>query len=411
MPIFKIAGKAVLILFIIATNFTCALAHQLRVGNENQFSSVTDAALKAKPGDTILITSGIYTTEERIQNLKGTGTSWITIMAEVQGEVIFRTFTQAFHFTDPEYIILEGLIFENQTLNGVNIDDGGSYSTPAHHIRIKSCEWRKMSATGNNDELKLSGLEDFEIIDCIFMNGAHGGSLIDMVGCHRGIIKGNIFRNGGSNSIQAKGGTSNLIITNNRFLDGGERAINIGGSTGLQFFRPMGAEYEASEIKVWANIFNGGTSSVAFVGSSHCEVVNNTIINPVKWVMRILQENRNQAMKPCSNNLICNNLIVFNGPAFSAVNIGPETDPGTFTIMNNLWYNPEDKNWNGPELPVSEKGQVINKDPMFADDDFRLKLESPATGRGSPVKQPEFDFFGKKFNSARAIGAIEYKPQ
>jgi len=58
--------------------------------------------------------------------------------------------------------------------------------------------------SGNNDLLKLSGLDYFEIRNCEFRNGAEGGSGIDMVSCHHGIIQGNHFENLGSNSIQCK---------------------------------------------------------------------------------------------------------------------------------------------------------------------------------------------------------------
>ena len=39
--------------------------------------------------------------------------------------------------------------------------------------------------------------------------------------------------------IQAKGGTSDIVIRANRFESAGGRALNLGGSTGLEFFRPQ----------------------------------------------------------------------------------------------------------------------------------------------------------------------------
>ena len=86
---------------------------------------------------------------------------------------------------------------------------------------------------------------------------AAGGSGIDMVGCHHGIIKGNYFENMGSNSIQAKGGTQHITIEGNFFRNGGQRPLNLGGSTGLPFFRPIDATFEAADIKVFSNIIVG----------------------------------------------------------------------------------------------------------------------------------------------------------
>ena len=92
-----------------------------------------------------------------------------------------------------------------KTINGVNVDDGGNYDTPTHHIVFRYCQWKDMNATGNNDQLKLSGVDYFQIANCSFENGSSGGSMVDMVGCHNGIFRSNTFNNGGSNSIQAKG--------------------------------------------------------------------------------------------------------------------------------------------------------------------------------------------------------------
>ena len=108
----------------------------------------------------------------------------------------------------------------------------------------------------------------------------------------------------------------------------------------MEFFRPAGAVYEALEIKVWSNIFIGGTSALAFVGAVNCEAFNNTIISPSKWVVRILQENRNPVLLSCSRNIFRNNLILFTGRNMIPINIGPGTNPETFNFSNNLRFNP-----------------------------------------------------------------------
>jgi hypothetical protein len=244
-------------------------------------------------------------------------------------------------------------------------------------------------------------------MNCRFLNGSPGGSLIDMVGCHSGLIEENHFENGGSNCVQVKGGSSDITIRGNRFLKGGQRAVNIGGSTGLQFFRPIGTNYEASDIRVWSNIFIEGMSPVAFVGAVKCEVINNTIIRPDRWVVRILQETVRTEFQPCGQNIFRNNIIVLSSTGQSAINIGPNTAPETFIFSNNLWYNPDFPSWSGPETPAKENGQILNRDPQFSDDQYRLKPLSPAVGKGYQTQQPEFDYFGKKFKKTRAIGAVE----
>jgi hypothetical protein len=381
----------------------------LNVGRDKEFKTIRAAALVSQPGDTILVKSGNIQGGEIIENLWGTSQAWITIKAGSEGSVTISGGGSAIHLTDPRYVKIEGFIISGQTGNGINIDDGGSYETPASHIIIEDCKFGELSASGNNDQLKISGVEDFIIRNCTFSNGSKGGSMIDMVGCHNGLIEKTIFRNGGSNAVQAKGGSAEIIITRNMFIDIAERAINIGGSTGMEFFRPLGASWEATSIHVWSNIFNGSGAAVAFVGSNLCDVTNNTIINPSMWVIRILQENNNKGMEKCGNNIFTNNLILFSAKNRPAVNIGPNTLPGTFIFSSNLWCNPADSAWRGPELPVEDSNKIISPDPGFADGEYHIKKESPAAGKGAAVRMPVEDFFGVKYLKNRSVGAAEVK--
>ena len=77
------------------------------------------------------------------------------------------------------------------------------------------------------------------------------------------------FGNQGSNSIQMKGGSSNLHIETNDFINGGQRALNLGGSTGAAF-RPANADYEAKDLLVTANILKGHILPLHFCRLSQC---------------------------------------------------------------------------------------------------------------------------------------------
>ena len=100
----------------------------------------------------------------------------------------------------------------------------------------------------------------------------------------------------GSNFIQAKGGSENVTIHANGFETINSRAINMGGSTGAEFFRPpliempTGAAYEAKHIRVTSNIFVDVKSGPAYTGCEECLVANNLIYKPTTWAFRILQE-------------------------------------------------------------------------------------------------------------------------
>lgn len=386
-------------------------AQALHVGAGYPYETLNEATDIAIQGDTILVHEGTYSGGVFVGDLQGTASDWIYIHAAEGETVIFEGGGNAWQFSDGAYLHISGFIFQHQTGNGVNFDDGGTYATPTHHVVFENCIFRDMSASGNNDLLKLSGLDDFEILNCTFLNGAAGGSGIDMVGCHDGLIKNNHFENLGSNSIQAKGGTRNIRIEANFFKNGGTRAVNLGGSTGLQFFRPIDAPYEAAELKVYSNIFIGSEAPVAFVGSINCEVINNTIYLPTKWVFRILQETVDpDRFPPCGYNTLRNNIIYIDDRVTVEVNIGPNTAPETFTMSDNLWFHSEDSNWPGPDLPVVDVENIVGEDPLFLDtddEDFALMEGSPAIGEGYEVEEPQQDYIGNEFINPRSIGAYE----
>ncbi len=398
--------------FIILLFLSASLTSQtLHVGPGHPYATLEDAIEDVVPGGTILVHTGTYNGGMFVADLQGTPNAWISIFVAPGENVVFDGGSNAWQFSDGAYLHIKGFIFQHQTGNGLNFDDGGSYTTPTHHIIFEDCTFQDMNASGNNDLLKLSGLNDFEIRGCTFLNGASGGSGIDMVGCHDGLIMNCHFENLGSNSIQAKGGTARIRIEANFFKNGGARAVNLGGSTGLQFFRPIDAPYEAAELYVYSNVFIGSQAPIAFVGCINSEVVNNTLYLPENWVLRILQETVDPTrFAPCGFNTFRNNIIYLDDQVNVEGNIGPDTAPETFTFSNNLWFQSDDLSWEGPELPVDDVDQIINEDPLFEDADneiFDVLLSSPAVGEGFDVVLPEKDFEGEDFITPRSIGAFE----
>lgn len=398
----------VLLLFLVLSPILAARTLEVRAGGT--YTNLEAAAAVAAPGDTILFRAGIYAGGEHVSGLQGTRDAWITIMAAPGEEAVLRGGTNAWQLSDPAWVRISGFVLEGQTGNGLNIDDGSSYDTPAHHVVIEHCTWRGIDASGNNDLLKLSGLDSFQVRDCTFLDGAAGGSMIDMVGCHNGSFTGNRFERGGSNSIQAKGGTRYIRIERNTFIDGGQRTLNIGGSTGLEFFRPLGVNYESSDIHVYSNTFVGSDAPIAFVGTVNSQVVNNTIWLPRRWAIRILQETDDPPFLQCGDNTFRNNIVVVGTVAANpTLNIGGNTRPESFTFSNNLWYNVDNAGWSGPNLPVSESGGIIGSNPMLAAPPATMTpgSSSPAIGNGYAVTEPVLDYLGRPFAMQRSIGAIE----
>ncbi len=390
-----------------------AYALVLEVGPGRPYAQPNEAAAVAFPGDTILIYPSTYRGTFFITDLHGTPDEWITFIGLDRDAVIFEGGTEGLHFSDVSYIRIEKLTFTGQTGNGMNIDDAGTFETPSHHVIIRDCAFRDMGATGNNDFLKLSGLDSFEVSHCYFENGAAGGSGIDMVGCHDGYLHHNTFRSLGSNCIQAKGGTQYLRIWHNWFEDGGQRSVNLGGSTGLPFFRPQDAPFEAADIQVYGNVFIRSWAPVAYVGCVRVDVSSNTIYHPQNWIIRILQESVDpDRFLPCGDNSFRNNIIYYTNSLSRHVNVGSNTDPESFLFTHNLWYNESNPGSSTPVLPVGESAGISGEDPLFADggaEDFHLTAGSPAIGSGISLPGFEYDPEDQPYGDPPPRGAYAYQ--
>lgn len=355
------------------------------------------AVALAKPGTRILLAPGTYPGGFSFANLRGeTNQPVVIAAADPLNPPLIQGGATGMHLTDPAFVELHHLTFTGARANGLSIDDGGSFGTPAQHLVLRGLKVTDIGAQGNHDGFKLSGVVDFRIEDCAIERwGTRGGSAVDMVGCQRGVLESNLFRHTdtvGSTGVQCKGGSSGIAIRRNRFENAGGRAVNIGGSTALQYFRPplsAGAEHwEARDIRVEGNTFIGGGAAMAFVGVDGAVVRFNTIYRPQRWALRILQENTAPGFVPSRNGEFTDNIIVFHSSqwAESGVGIGANTAPRTFKFARNLWYCVDNPTRSRPTLPVTETGGVYGQSPQFRDadgGDVRLRPDSPARKMGA----------------------------
>ena len=332
-----------------------------------------DASLRrtlrdAKPGDTIRIAPGNYA-GGLYGEPKGTKDRRITIeAADAKNPPLLKGGANGMHLAGASYVTVRNLRLTGATGNGINIDDGGT-DTRAAGVILEGLVVEDVGPKGNNDGIKLSGLIDFAVRDCTV--AGWGGNAIDLVGCSEGVIERCTVRGkpgfDQATGPQLKGGSSNVIIRHCLFDHAGERAINAGGSTGLPFFRPKDAGYEAKDLTIEHNLFLGSLSPVAFVGVDGGVFRHNTIVEPDKWVFRILQETKGDRFAPCRNVTIERNLIIYTRAVRTAVNIGPDTQPASFKFIENWWYC-SDAPTNRPQLPAEEKDGVYGKDPKVTKD-------------------------------------------
>ena len=372
------------------------------------YATIGAAIAQATAGTRVRIAAGTYGAIGTYSNLQGSATAPIALVGD--GAVVIDTArsAQALHLIDPRYVVIEGITVQNTAPHGINIDDGGDYETPAEYIVLRNVTFRDIGTAGNNDCLKLSGVDRFYIEGSAFSD-CTAGEAIDMVGCHDGVITGNRFFNLPANGVQTKGGSADVLIHGNRFSDIVQRSINAGGSTGAAYYRPSTITHEAARIQMIANIFErSGNTPVAFVGCDTCVFANNTIVEPRRYLARILKENIDLAAG--ANGYFINNIVLFNTTGGgTVVNVGTDTLPASFTFGSNLWFSLDDPGYTGPTLGggvPAETGSLIQQDPQL-DGDRRPSSTSPAIGAGRTVPRGlAGDFDRRPYAASPALGAF-----
>jgi hypothetical protein len=334
------------------------------VANTSQFSAALAAAA---PGDRILLQPGVYAGGHFRANLRQ-----VTIRSvDPDNPAVIDGGNNALQLSDARQVTIEHLEFRNQVGNGLNIDDGGTFATPSTDITVRNIVVRDIVTAGNNDGIKLSGVTGFLIDGVQVLNWGTGGSAVDMVGCHHGLVQNSLFAhtntsNGGT-TLQPKGGSKDITFRANRVElppDAG-RAVQAGGSTGTPFFRFIDGDsnYEADEIVAEGNVIIGGSSAFSWVNIDGGVFHHNYVHRPFRWVARILNENQGNDIVDTRNGQLHDNRIVYNdtGSELStAVNVGAETLPNTYSFARNRWLNIANPTPAGstPSLPTAEQGGV-----------------------------------------------------
>lgn len=388
--------------------------------SDDPCATLDAAAATAAPGTAIRIHAGSYAGDAYIAGLAGTAEAPIWIGgAPGEERPVFEGGGVSMQLSGVRWVVVHDLEIRNMSDNGLNIDDAGATADPeaARGVVVRGVSIHDIGTGGNNDCLKLSGVNDFAVLDSEFQRcGGTGGSAIDHVGCHHGVIAGSHFHDlqSSANSVQTKGGSEDVEIYANVFEHAGERAVNMGGSTGFEYFRPPldpnAENAEARDIRVIANVFVGSMSPVALVGCTGCLVANNTMIDPEHWVLRVLQETESTdgyGFAPSGNNRVIGNLVVFSRALVgTVVNVGPGTAPETFEFGHNLWYAADAPQQSDPALPVAEQGGVVGVDPGLAAD-HSIASDSPAAGAGLELAELRGDHRGNCWGTPPSIGAFE----
>jgi len=136
-------------------------------------AELRDALAQAGPGARILVAAGTYEGGLYASGVRGAAGQPIVIAAaDPARPPVFRGGESGIQLSDVEHVELRDLVVREASGNGVNVDDGGRLGAPSHHVVLRNLRVADIGSTGNQDALKLSGVEDFRIEGCTLSAGA-----------------------------------------------------------------------------------------------------------------------------------------------------------------------------------------------------------------------------------------------
>src|SRR4029453_14387417 len=189
----RAAAKAIFLAPVLFGALSTAAA-EVKVNNAAEFRAAVAAA---KPGTRILLAAGNYGGGVHFANLRGgQGKPIVIAAADPTRPPTFSEANVALQLSNPAYVELHDLVLTKLRQNGINIDDGGGTTNESPRAMVlRGLQVTDVGGEGNHDGLKLSGVWNFVVTNCVIERwGTRGGSAIDMVGCHRGVIEGCTFK-------------------------------------------------------------------------------------------------------------------------------------------------------------------------------------------------------------------------
>jgi hypothetical protein len=395
------------------------------------FRTIARAARSISPGTAIYLHAGTYPGGTFLMALRGTAAQPIWIMgAPGEARPVIAGGSQGLYLTRPRYVILQNLEIRDTADNGINVDDAEDVANPdaARFVLFRDLDIHDTGKqpSGVANCLKMAGVNDFFVLGSSFArcgNGPGSGAVgVDGVGVHQGRLSFNRFIANGFGGVQLKGASRDIEIRSNFFQNTGWRGVNMGGSTGEPFFRPPLAvstlNYEAARIQVVANVFDGSEAAAVFAGCLDCQFNHNTVINPSKWVLRILQETLTigrYTFARAGNGVVAGNIFYFRRADLNAgedINVGADTEPRSFSLVRNLWYAHDNPAQSSPRLPLlgNRTGDLVGTAPSFVNAraaDFHLEASSAARAAGGAQFASGSDFAGECYATPPSLGALE----
>ena len=254
---------------------------------------------------------------------------------------------------------------------------------PTTGITLRNITVRDIVTTGNHDGIKLSGVTGFLIDGVQVRNWGTGGSAVDMVGCHHGLVQNSLFQHDKHverrHDAAAEGRQQGHYVSRQPHRAAarcgpGRAGRRLDRGRVLPLHRRRFRLRGRIEIVAEGNVIIGGSSAFSWVNIDGGVFHHNVVHRPYRWVARILNENPGTAIVEPAKRAVArqsDRLQRHGRREFStAVNVGAETLPDTYSFARNRWLNLANPTPAGstPSLPTAEVGGIYGGDAMAPTD-------------------------------------------
>jgi len=322
-------------------------------------------AFPVEPGTAIRLKPGNYGIYLHVVNLHGTESDPIWI-GGIPGEArpVFTGGDTAVTIQKGSYIVIHDLEVAGtkEQAHGIHLNEAGDGddSDAIQHITVRGCYLYNIW----NSPIKMAGVNRSFIYDNEFafdLPGCRNSGTVDQVGCHYNTVAYNYFHDLTGIGVVNKGGSLENDIFGNLFVNAG-CAVTVGQSTGVPFFRPHirfdgefkngewnvrevlpnRDRYEARGIRVYSNIMADCAAGFTVGPSTECYAVNNTVINPTQYVLRILNMDPGDMLKLGNfakphGSFITDNVFCYGADLDDPFNTS-EDSLESFTFTGNMLY-------------------------------------------------------------------------
>ena len=381
--------------------------------------TIQHGADRLSPGATLLISPGIYQESGITVTHGGTAAAPVTIKASGSGVIIDKSGSgsrqDGFLITYANYVMVDGLIFQNSNRAGMRIDH-------SDHVTVRNSIFANNKTWGLfTDFSNYTTVEDSESYGAVEQHGIYISNSSDYPTIRHNRLHDNakcgLHMNGDismqpGDGIISYGLVEGNIIYNNGVLGGS--GINMDGVTDTIVRNNLLYNNHASGISLYQT--DGGS------GSRRDKIFNNTILMPSdgRWDINIPEPDSSLPNPGNTSNQVINNILYNVHEWRGVITIGPSDRIGFRsdynTLMNRLSADGDDTvislaAWQamGYDMHslIATPAQLFTKPDA---NDYHLLPASPAVDAGSLLSDVPDDLEGSPRPSGFGfdMGAYEY---